>query len=317
MVEVGFHCSSEDHPPQELVAAAVAAERAGLRYVSISDHYHPWTSAQGHSAFVWSVLGAIAQATSDVVVTTAVTAPIIRIHPAIVAHAVATTAVLFEGRFRFGVGSCENLNEHVLGDPWPQPPVRLRMLEEAIEIMRQLWTGEEVSFDGEHYLVEDAKLWDVPEGGVPVYVSAFGPKAVELAARVGDGYVGTSPEAELVQGYKDAGGQGPAVALAKACWMPDEASARQRAHEVWRNAGIPGQLSQELRLTQYFEQAAELVTEDMVAESFPMGPDPAPYVETLQQYADAGYDVVHVHSIGPDQEGFARFLAEEVAPKLG
>jgi G6PDH family F420-dependent oxidoreductase len=317
MIKIGYTLSSEDHGPREQLRFARAAEDAGFTSVFISDHFHPWLDAQGHSPFVWTVIGGIAAATNLRVVT-GVTCPTIRIHPAIVAHAAATCAVALEGRFVLGVGSGENLNEHVLGDRWPEADIRLEMLEEAVEVMRLLWRGGQHSHHGRHYTVENARLYDLPDDPIPVYVSAFGPKATEVAGRIGDGYVGTAPDPGLVAGFREhAGGDKPAIAGAKCCWHPDDAAARRLVHELWPNMGLPGELSQELPTPAHFEQGASIVTEDMVADDIPTGPDPEAYAASIRAYADAGYDEVHLHNIGPDQEGFLRFFADEVRPLLG
>ena len=314
MTRFGYTLSSEEHPPAALVANARRAEELGFDFVSISDHYHPWVSAQGHSPFVWSVLGAIGQATDRIQVGVGVTCPTIRIHPAVVAHAVATTSLLLDGRFVVGVGTGEALNEHVLGHRWPPADVRLAMLEEAVEVMRALWTGDTVDHRGQFYEVENAKLFDPPEQPVPVIVSAFGPKAVSLAARIGDGYWGHSPERELLERYEAEGGRGPRYAQLNLCWAPDEQMARKTVHEVWPNSGVPGQLSQDLPTWVHFEQAAQMVTEDEATKSIPCGPDVEPVLESLRQYLDAGYDHVYFHQIGPDQEGFFRFWEDTLRP---
>ena len=192
---IGYTLSSEEHRPSDLVANAAKAEEAGFDFLTISDHYHPWTGAQGHSPFVWSVLGAIAASTETVPVAVGVTCPTIRIHPAVLAHATATTALLFGDRFSWGVGTGEALNEHILGHRWPPPEVRLAMLEEAIHVVRQLWTGETVDHRGDFYEVENARLFDPPVEAPPIIVSGFGPKAIELAGRIGNGYWATSPSA--------------------------------------------------------------------------------------------------------------------------
>lgn len=317
-MEVGYTLSSEDHGPVDLVRFAAAAEEAGFRTAWISDHYHPWTNAQGNSPFVWSVLGGIAQATRRLRIGTGVTCPTIRIHPAIVAHAAATTAIMLGGRFFLGVGSGENLNEHILGDRWPPADVRLEMLEEAVGVMRLLWQGGVRSHHGKHYTVEHARLYNVPREPPPVYVSAFGPKAVEVAARIGDGYVGTSPDPQLVSAFvEQAGPDKPCLAGVKCCWGEDEAAARKLAHQRWPTMGLPGELSQELRTPEHFEQASSIVTEDMVADSIPYGPDPERYATSLTEYAEAGYDVTYLHNIGDDQDGFLRFFQREVRPRLG
>jgi G6PDH family F420-dependent oxidoreductase len=223
---------------------------------------------------------------------------------------------MFEGRFFFGVGTGENLNEHVLGDRWPPVEVRLAMLREAVEIIRALWTGESITHDGEHYLVEDARLFTHPDTPPPIMVSAFGPKAVRLAAEIGDGYVGTSPSPDLVDQFTKLAPGKPKLAGAKVCWGPDEDEAAKLAHRLWPNMGLPGQLAQDLRTVQHFEQAVELVTTEHVPGPVPCGPDPDRHAESLRQYADAGYDEVYVQQIGPDQEGFVRFFRDEVLPRL-
>jgi len=237
-------------------------------------------------------------------------------HPAIVAHAAATSSLLLEGRFALGVGSGENLNEHILGDRWPPTDIRLEMLVEAVDVMRQLWGGATVSHHGSHYTVENARIYSCPDSPPEVYVSAFGPKALEVAASIGDGLVNTSPDTDSIKGYRDAGGKGPTIAAVKVCWGEDESTARRLAHELWATTGVPGELNQELPMPAHFEQAASTVTEEKVAESISCGPDPEVHLEALRKYLDAGFDKVYVSQIGDDQEGFLRFFFNEVQPKL-
>lgn len=316
-IKIGYTLSSEEHGPKDLVRFGAMTVEHGFDRIDISDHFHPWVGEQGESPFVWSVMGALANAAPDVRIGTGVTCPTVRIHPAIIAQAAATQSLLSGGNFFLGVGSGENLNEHVLGDRWPPTDVRLAMLEEAIEVMRKLWTGEQVNHHGEHYTVETARLYTAPEGGtVPVYVSAFGPKAAELAGRIGDGLVTTSPDSEAVEAFRAAGGTGPVIAAAKACWAEDEAEARRTVHRLWPNSGLPGELAQELPSPAHFEQAAELVTEELAVDGKPVGPDPEVHAESLRGYAEAGYDEVYVHQIGTEQEGFLRFYRDEVLPRL-
>ena len=316
MVEIGYTLSSEDHGPTEMVRFAAAAQELGIRHVWASDHFHPWLDVQGNSPFVWSVLGAIAAASPELHLGTGVTCPTMRIHPAIVAHAVATTAVLAGGKLFLGVGSGENLNEHILGDRWPTTDERLAMLEEAVEVMRKLWRGGVVFHEGEHYVVEHARLYNVPDKPTEVYVSAFGPKAAEVAARIGDGFVGTAPSPDVLKAYRDAGGQGPAVAGAKCVWAPDEATGRKRALERWPNMGVPGELAQELRVPAHFEQVSAIVRDEDLGP-FPAGDDPQVFVDNIREYAEAGYDRVYFHHIGEDQEDFLRFFTSEVIPRVG
>ncbi len=312
----GYTLSGEEHSPTDLVRNACRAEDAGFEFVSISDHFHPWVSAQGHSPFVWSVLGAIAASTERLRVGVGVTCPIIRIHPAILAQATATTSLLFEGRFFVGVGTGEALNEHVLGHRWPPPDVRLAMLEEAVEIIRSLWTGDTIDHRGDFYEVENAKLFDPPANAPAVIVSGFGPKAVELAARIGDGYWGQSPEREVLDRYRDNGGSGPRYSQLNLCWAEDAAVARKTVHEIWPNAGITGQLSQDLPTWTHFEEAAAMVSEEEATKSVPCGPDVEPIRDSVRTYLDAGYDHLYFHQIGPDQDGFFRFWSETLQPAL-
>lgn len=315
-VAFGYTLSSEEHGPRDLVANAVAAEEAGFDFLSISDHYHPWVQAQGHSPFVWSVLGGIAAATDSIRVGVGVTCPILRVHPAVIAQAAATTALLFEDRFFFGVGTGEALNEHIVSERWPSIDERLDMLEEAVGIVRELWQGETVDHRGRWYQVDNARLFDPPDPPPPIVVSGFGDRAIELAGRIGDGYWGHSPEREVIDRYRSAGGDGPRYSQVNVCWAEDEATARKTAHQVWPNAGVPGQLAQDLPTWTHFEQAAELVTESVATESVACGPDIGPFVESAQKFIDAGYDHIYFHQIGPDQEGFLRFWTEELQPAL-
>ena len=313
-MKIGIALSSEDHGPAELVRQARLAEEHGFDRVWVSDHFHPWTTTQGHSPFVWSVIGGIA-ATTQLRVGTGVTCPTVRIHPAIIAQAAATSAVMAQGRFFLGVGSGEALNEHILGDAWPAADIRLEMLEEAVEVMRLLWQGGSQSHYGKHYSVENAQIFDLPDGPIPVYVSAFGSKAAEVAARIGDGYVGTAQDAELLSDYDSAGGKGPRIAGAKCAYASDAEQGRRLVYELWPNMGLPGELAQILPTPAHFEQATELVTED-VGDSVPTGRDAQDYVTSIKEYAEAGYDELYLHNIGPHYEEFVRFLSGEVLPAL-
>jgi G6PDH family F420-dependent oxidoreductase len=315
VAEIGYALSSEEHGPTALLEQARMASDAGMGSVWISDHFHPWLDEQGNSPFVWSVIGAIAAAT-PLAVATAVTCPTTRLHPAIVAQAAATSSLLLDGRFELGVGTGEWLNEHVLGDGWPLVDERLAMLEEAVEIMRALWTGEEITFRGEHYVVEAARLYSIPEDPPDVLMSGFGPKATYVAARIADGYINTSPDAELVRRYRDGGGRGTASSSVKVCWGPDRDECAELAHRLWRTGGVPGELSQDLRTPALFRQAAQVVTVDSVKEHTPCGPDPEPIVEAVKECIDAGFDRVYLTQIGPRQAEFFQFYERELAPAL-
>ncbi len=316
MTTYGFTLSSEEHPPAELVRQAREAEAAGFSFCSISDHFHPWVQAQGHSPFVWAVLGAIAEATSTIRVGTGVTCPIVRTHPTIVAHAAATASLLLEGRFFLGVGTGEALNEHINGDRWPRPAIRREMLEESVGLIRRLWTGETIDHRGRHYEVENARLFDPPADPPAIIVSGFGPESVALAARVGDGYWGHSPDATLTDQFAAAGGTGPRYAQVTVCYGADRDECVATAHRIWPNAGIPGQLSQDLPTWTHFEQAAAIVTPAMIAERVPCGPDVDAIAAAAMTFVDAGYDHVYFHQIGPDQDAFVQMWRRELSGSL-
>jgi G6PDH family F420-dependent oxidoreductase len=318
VAELGYALSSEEHAPRTLVENAAKAEAAGFEFLMVSDHFHPWTDRQGNSPFVWGVIGGIAQVTERVWLGTGVTCPTIRIHPAIIAQAAATSAALMPGRFRLGVGTGENLNEHILGDRWPETNVRREMLEEAIEVMRLLWQGGMQSWRGRHYTVEQARIYSLPEEPPDVFVAASGPKSIELAGRVGDGYIGLAPESEHVDGFKKAGGDGkPVVGQIEVCWAESEDEAVDTVYEWWPQTALGGELTYELKLPAHFEQACEQVTKEDIAESpLPLGPDAEKHIEGIKQFVDAGYTHVYVHQLGPDQDGFLSFYENEVLPKL-
>ncbi|GID27192.1 TIGR03557 family F420-dependent LLM class oxidoreductase [Paractinoplanes brasiliensis] len=315
-MRIGYFLSCEEYGPADLLAQARAAEKAGFSALWISDHYHPWVDAQGNSPFVWSMIGALSQATS-LPITTAVTCPTVRIHPAVIAQAAATSAVLTGGRFRLGIGTGEALNEHIFGDAWPELDVRLEMLEEAVEVMRGLWQGGMFSHHGKHYTVENARIYTLPEKPVEIYISGFGPKAVDVAARIGDGYVSTMPDGELVSRFRENGG-GSKIAQAgfKAAFAATEDEGARIAYEKWPNAGVPGELSQVLPSPKHFEQAAQLVTQDMVREAFVCGNDAAAHLEMIDQYRQAGFDEVYVANTGPDYAGLFELYANEILPKI-
>jgi coenzyme F420-dependent glucose-6-phosphate dehydrogenase len=315
MIELGYALSSEEHDPHALVRNAQQCEEAGFSFSLISDHFHPWISAQGHSPFVWGVIGGIAQVTRNLQLGTGVTCPTIRTHPAIIAHAAATAAVMMDGRFFLGVGTGENLNEHVFGDRWPPHDIRLALLEEAIEIMRLLWSGDNISYWGDYYTVEDAQLFTVPAEPPAIMMAASGPTTSESAGKVADGLITTSPKKELVDEFADAGGEGkPRYGKVTVCWAESEKEARRIVHELWPNTGLTGELTQELRTVTHFEQAVEMVTEEKAVENIACGPDAQKHLDAIQEYVDAGFDKIYIHQIGPDQAGFMEFYQAEIIP---
>jgi G6PDH family F420-dependent oxidoreductase len=320
-MQIGYFLSCEEYGPDELVEQARLAEQAGFESLWISDHFHPWNDEQGESPFVWSVIGAISQVCS-LPVTTAVTCPTMRIHPAIVAQAAATSSVLTGGKFILGIGSGEALNEHVVGARWPDIAVRLEMLEEAVEVMRKLFTGEFVDHHGTHYTVENARLYTVPDEQIPIYISGFGPKAIDVAGRIGDGFITTSPDGDGIKQFQAAGGAGkPVHAGYKVCWGDDDEKCIEIAHKTWSNSGLPGELSQILPSPRHFEQASELVTQDSTRESIAHGADIDRHVDAFRPFAEAGVDVVHISQMGgrhPETSaaGFFEFYADKVLPRL-
>ena len=316
-MELGYALSSEEHPPDELVRYAQRAEQAGFEFALISDHYHPWVDRQGQSPFVWCTIGGIAQATSRLRIGTGVTCPLMRIHPAIIAQAAATAAVMLPDRFFLGVGAGENLNEHVTGGKWPEPSIRLEMLEEAVEVIRLLWQGGKQSHRGRYYTVEEARIYTLPPQPPPLFIAADGEKSAGLAGRTGDGLIGVAPESELIDAFAAAGGRRkPRYGQVTVCYAGREAEARKIAHTWWPTSGLKGTLSWEIKTPTLFGQAVKSVREEDVAESIICGPDPKRHLEAIQKFIDAGYDHVYVHQVGPDQEGFFRFYTESIIPVL-
>lgn len=314
MTRFGYFLSSEDRDPREIVRQARLAEQAGFDGLWISDHFHPWLDEQGQSGFVWSMIGAISQACS-LPVTTAVTCPLSRVHPAIVAQAAATSALLTGGRFTLGVGTGEALNEHIVGGPWPPAEERLEMLEEAVRVIRQLLSGRLISHEGEYYTVQTARLYSVPGDPPPIYMSGYGEKSARLAGRIADGYINTRPDADLVRRYRESGGgDRPVQGGMKVCWGPDEAAARATIHRLWPIDEIPGEAAQLLPSPRHFRQVSALVTEEMMRA--PCGPDPDVHAAGVLAYTAAGFDEVYVSQVGPDVEGFFEFYGATVLPRL-
>jgi coenzyme F420-dependent glucose-6-phosphate dehydrogenase len=316
MTELGYWLSAEEHPPLALVRHAARAEELGFEFALISDHFHPWIDAQGQASFVWSVIGGIAATTQRLRLGTGVTCPTIRIHPAILAQAAATAGTMMEGRFFFGVGTGENLNEHVTGAGWPAPDERLELLEEAIEVLRLLWQGGEQTHRGRHYTVDHARIYTLPEQPVPIVVAAAKPNAAELAGRLGDALVNTVPDPEIVESYRSAGGDGPRYGQLRICWAEEEQEARETVFRLWRHSGLGGTLNQELPRPSDFDSVAESVTIEMATEHVPCGPDPEPVLEAVRTWEQAGFDHVALHQVGPDQAGFFRFWEQELRPRL-
>lgn len=318
MTKYGYKLMTEEHGPKELVRNAVLAEEAGFDFVSISDHFHPWLFAQGHAPFAWSVLGAIAHATSKIGIATGLTCPIIRYHPAIIAQAAATIAVMSDYRFTLAVGAGERLNEHVTGGHWPATIERHAMLGEAIDIFRLLWQGGAHSWTGSYYDIDHAQIFEVPSKPIPIVVGVSGDHSVALAADKADGIMTTEPKAELVDGFRSQSGtKGPAYSEALLAWAPTREKGLDIAHERFRFSGLGWAVNSELPTVEGFEAATKFIRPEDLADSLSAGPDVGPHLEQVKTYVAAGYDHVVLTSPGPDQEGFIRFFKDELRPALG
>ena len=315
-MKLGYKLFSEGCGPNELVRQAVRAEEVGFDFVEISDHFHPWLYDHGHSPFAWSVLGSIAASTERLELSTGVTCPSIRYHPAIVAQAAATVALLSDGRFTLGVGSGEQLNEHIVGRGWPSVTERHEVFREALEIIRLLWSGGYQSYEGKYLQLEDARVFDLPETPPPIVVAVGGPRAVAIAAEHGDGIFTTEPDRKLVEGYRDAGGSGAMYTEVPLAWAPDEDSAARSAHARFRFGLLSWKVLAELPNPINFEAASEFITVDAVREAFACGPDVERHLEVARQFAGAGFDHLALINAGPDPDGFFDFFAAELAAPL-
>ncbi|MFD7237268.1 TIGR03557 family F420-dependent LLM class oxidoreductase [Streptomyces syringium] len=316
-MKVGYKLATESFGPGELIRQAVRAEQAGFDFVEMSDHFHPWLDNQGHSPFTWTVLGAIAVKTERIGLVTGVTCPTVRYHPAIIAQAAATLALVCDGRFTLGVGSGERLNEHVIGPGFPgSVRVRHEMLREALEIIRSLWRGGYRSYEGKHLRLEDARVFDLPEQLPLIPVAAGGAAAARIAAELGDGLFATEPKSELVRHYREAGGSGPCYAEVPMAWADDEHTAAKAVLETSRWAVTGWKVMSELPNPANFDAATATVREEDILEQFACGPDPARYVEAAQGYVDAGFDHLVMQNAGPDPDGFIDFYQRELDHRI-
>jgi G6PDH family F420-dependent oxidoreductase len=315
-VQIGFKLFAEAHTPQEMVRQAVRAEEAGFDFVEISDHYHPWLESHGHSGFAWSILAAIAMRTERIGLATGVTCPTIRYHPAIIAQAAATTALLSDGRFTLGVGSGEQLSEHITGHPWPVVGVRHAMLREALEIIRLLWSGGYRTYRGTHLSIEDAQVFDLPETLPDIVVAAGGPKAARIAGELGDGLFATEPRTDLIDAYTAAGGTGSRWAEVPLAYAGTVDAALESAHRLFRFGPTGWKIQAELPNVRNFEAATAFVRREDMADAFGAGPDVETHVATVKGFADAGYDRLALISAGPDVEEFFAFFEGELAGRL-
>jgi G6PDH family F420-dependent oxidoreductase len=315
-MKFGYKLMAEGFAPKELIRQAVRAEEAGFDFVEISDHFHPWLDVQGHSPFAWTVLGAIAARTDRLGLATGVTCPTVRYHPAIIAQAAATLAIVSDDRFTLGIGAGERLNEHVVGQGFPSVRGRHERLVEALDIINLLWQGGYRSYEGKHLQLEDAQVFDLPEKLPVIAVAAGGKDAAELAATHGSGLFATEPRRDLVDTYAARGGTGPKYAEVPMAWGPSEEEALKAAHETARWALTGWKVMSELPNPVNFEAASGTVRLDDIAGQFAHGAGTAPYVEAVTTYADAGFDHLVLQNAGPDQDGFLDFFAKELGPEL-
>jgi G6PDH family F420-dependent oxidoreductase len=317
MVSFGYTAMCEQRAPKDLVSDIQRAEESGFDFALVTDHFHPWVEAQGHSPYAWSILGAAAHVTDQIWLMSFVTAPIIRYHPVIVAQKAATVGLLSDGRFRLGLGSGERLNENVVGSGWPSIDVRHEMFAEAVEIIRKLFEGGYVTHRGVHYDVDHAKIFDLPAEPPEIGIAASGPASAKLAGRLGDLMISTDPDEELLRTFADAGGQGKPVAChIPVCWGHDEAACRKLAHEQfpWTMGGW--KLQSELPNPTNFEAYAAIVREEDVAGKIPCGPDTDKILEAAKPFIDAGYTDVSFVQIGPEQAEFQEYFQRELGPAL-
>jgi len=320
MTRFGYTLMTEQSGPKDLVDFAVRAEGAGFEFEVMSDHYFPWLSAQGHAPYAWSVLGAVAHATERVDLMTYVTCPTLRYHPAVVAQKAATVQLLADGRFTLGLGSGENLNEHVVGQGWPALQERQAMLTEAIAIIRRLHTGDLVDHQGEYYQVDSARIWDLPEDPVEIAVAVAGERAVEELAPLADHLIAVEPLPDVVQqwnateGAPTIGSSARAVGQIPICWDPEEKVAVERAHDQFRWFAGGWSVNADLPTTAGFAAATQFVRPEDVADNIPCGPDLDAIVEAVKPFWEAGFTDVALVQVGGDSQ--EQFLAEAAEPLL-
>jgi G6PDH family F420-dependent oxidoreductase len=316
MTRFGYTLMTEQSGPRDLVSYAVAAEEAGFDFEVSSDHYAPWLRSQGHAPYAWSVLGAVSQATSRVELATYVTCPIMRYHPAVVAQKAATLQLLSEGRFILGLGSGENLNEHITGEGWPPIAQRQDMLVEAATIIRELQSGELVTWEGDYFRVDSARVWDAPDGGVPIAVAVSGEKSVAQFAPLADHLVAVEPDPDLIKAWDQEKGSSNSRKIGQVpiCWDPDEQRAIKRAHDQFRWFGGGWAVNADLPTPAGFEGASTFVRPEDVAKQIPCGPDLDAAVQAVQPYWEAGFTDVAIVQVG--DEGQAEFLDQAAKPLL-
>ena len=318
MTRYGYTLMTEQSGPRELVDYAAAGERAGFDFEVMSDHYFPWLDEQGHAPNAWSVLGAVTQATERVELMTYVTCPIMRYHPAVVAQQAATVQLLSGNRFTLGLGAGENLNEHVVGRGWPPVNVRHEMLVESLQIISELFQGGYVNYAGDHFRVDSAKLWDLPETRVPIATAVSGAQSVEHFAPLSDAMIAVEPDADLVGAWNSLHrAESAKIAQLPVCWDPNRDAAVRRAHEQFRWFAGGWKVNAELPGPSAFAAATQFVTEDDVAQNIPCGPDTDPIVAAAKPFWEAGFTHLALVQIGGEhQDGFFEFARDRLLPAL-
>lgn len=318
MVNLGYTLMSEQSGPKDLVRFAALAEQAGFDFEVMSDHYFPWLEEQGHSGYAWSMLGAVTQVTERVELMTYVTCPTMRYHPAVVAQKAATIALLSDNRFTLGLGSGENLNEHVIGEGWPSVTVRHEMFDEAVEIITRLLDGGSVTWSGDYYRVDAARIWDLPDQPIPIGIAVSGNQGIDLFAPKADHLIAVEPNGDLVERWASAhDGPSRSIGQQPICWGPDRDRAAQTAHEQFRWFGGGWKVNADLPVPAGFDAASQFVTEADVADAIPCGPDLDAIAAAIQKWVDAGFTDVALVQIGNDsQEDFLAMAEKELVPLL-
>lgn len=319
MVRFGYTLMTEQSGPKQLVGYAVDAERLGFEFAVSSDHYSPWLTEQGHASYAWTLLGAVAQATSMIDLSTYVTAPTIRYHPAVVAQKAATLAILSDDRLTLGLGSGENLNEHVVGEGWPSVAVRQDMLEEAVHLIRELHTGELVTWEGEYFRVDSARIWDLPDKPVEIGLAVSGAKSIERFAPIGDHLITTEPDAELISQWTTLRGADAApsrsIGQIPICWAPDKEQGVKLAHEQFRWFAGGWAVNSDLPTPAGFAGASQFVRPEDVAETIACGPDLDELAQSFVPYIEAGFTDIALVQVGDELQ--QRFLDEAAEGLLG
>jgi G6PDH family F420-dependent oxidoreductase len=320
MVNIGYTLMCEQTDPRDLVRQATAAEQAGFPYAVMSDHYFPWLDSMGHSGYAWSILGAVTQVTSSLELMTYVTSPIMRYHPAVVAQKAATIGLLSDNRFTLGLGSGENLNEHVVGKGWPPANVRQEMLVEALDIINALFDGGYVNYEGRHYRVDSAKLWDLPDRRVPIGVAVSGSQGINLFAPKAEVMIAVEPDASLAPEWdKATSGRGTSrkVGQLPISWDADVDAAKERAHSLFRWFAGGWKVNAELPSTAGFDAASQFVRPDDVAEQIPCGTSIDAIVDAVKPFKAAGFTDVALIQVGGDQQQtFLEAAEKELLPEL-